>query len=268
MRLDSFVYTVEGLRDARNRLVEDGVVSLSFFAVISEEMGRKIYLMMEKVFSGTPPLCIRAIYDDSIIFLQSKAGNFQLNPDVLNNTGFSDVTHKYSNPNIQADISTDDWPFFYMPQRVYPISYLWMMALILFVSLFLFWNFVGERPRLNHATYFLMGSGFMLVETKAITELGLMFGNTWQIISIVIIAVLTMAYLANLSVMKFGFRKTIVPLILLLLSLGVGLAVAKSGGMPATPMVSSRGNPHHPNVLLGFWVFFLLAHTGRIFPVL
>ena len=82
-----------------------------------------------KVFSGTPPLCIRAIYDGSIIFLQSKAENLQRNPDVLNNTEFSDVTHKYSNPNIQADISTDDWPFFYMPQRVYPISYLWMMAL-------------------------------------------------------------------------------------------------------------------------------------------
>ena len=106
----------------------------------------------------------------------------------------------------------------------------------------------------------------MLVETKAITKLGLMFGNTWQIISIVIIAVLTMAYLANLSVMKFGFRKTIVPLILLLLSLGVGLAVAKSGGMPATPMGQLAAVVIFtiPMFFSGLAFSSLLAHTGDI----
>ena len=30
VRLDSFVYTIEGLREARNRLKPDGVISLSF----------------------------------------------------------------------------------------------------------------------------------------------------------------------------------------------------------------------------------------------
>jgi hypothetical protein len=47
VRLDSFVYTVEGFREARDRLLDDGVVSLSF-CVISPEIGRKIYLMMEE----------------------------------------------------------------------------------------------------------------------------------------------------------------------------------------------------------------------------
>jgi len=265
VRLDSFVYTVEGIRDARNRLVDDGVVSLSF-CIISKEIGRKIYLMMEKAFDGHPPICIRANYDSSVIFLQSKEGNLKLNSDVLNKTGFKYITHEYSNPNIQADISTDDWPFFYMPQRVYPISYIGMVALIFLASLFLYWNFVGERPRLNHSAYFFMGAGFMLVETKAITELGLMFGNTWQIISIVIIAVLTMAYLANVVVMKFGLNRMGTPLILLLLSLGVGLAVAKSGGMPATPLGQLTAV-----IILTIPIFFsglafssLLARTGDI----
>ena len=37
----------------------------------------------------------------------------------------------------------------------------------------------------------------MLVETKGITELGLAFGNTWQVIGIVIGAILVMAWLGN-----------------------------------------------------------------------
>ena len=34
----------------------------------------------------------------------------------------------FSNPKLKADVSTDDWPFFYMPERIYPVSYLVMMC--------------------------------------------------------------------------------------------------------------------------------------------
>jgi len=57
VRLDSFVYTIEGLREARNLLKPDGMISLSF-TVLSEAMGRKIYLMMQQVFDGRAPLCV------------------------------------------------------------------------------------------------------------------------------------------------------------------------------------------------------------------
>ena len=36
----------------------------------------------------------------------------------------------------------------------------------------------------------------MLLETKAITELGLTFGNTWQVVGISILGILVMAFLA------------------------------------------------------------------------
>lgn len=264
IRLDSFVYTVEGIRDAKNRLVEDGVISLSF-CMISPQLGRKIYLMMEKAFDY-PPICIRANYDKSVIFLQSKNGKLNIDTDLLKRTGFCDVTSEYANPQLVADISTDDWPFFYMPQRVYPVSYMWMMALILVISLILFWSFISERPQWNHASFFFMGAGFMLIETKAITELGLMFGNTWQVIGIVILAVLAMAYLANLAVMKFNFHRVTIALLLLLVSLGVGIFVAKTGGMPATSWGSLAAI-----VILTIPMFFsgiafssLLSDTGNI----
>lgn len=265
LRLDSYVYTVEGIRDARNRLAPGGLVSLSF-AVISPELGRKIYRMMEQAFDGHPPVCIRASYDASVLFLQNREGNLQINPDILADTGFEDVTALYANPMLHADISTDDWPFFYMPRRIYPVSYIWMVLLILGISLALFWNFIQERPKLNHAAYFFMGAGFMLVETKAITELGLLFGNTWQVIGIVIAAVLVMAYLANLAVMVFGWRQTTLPLILLLASLAGGWAVARAGGMPATPLGqwAAVGILTLPMFFSGIAFSSLLAGTGDV----
>ena len=61
------------MREARARLKEDGLLSLSF-AVVSKEIGRKIYMMMTEAFDGRPPLCLRGAYDGSVIFLQKKNG--------------------------------------------------------------------------------------------------------------------------------------------------------------------------------------------------
>jgi spermidine synthase len=265
VRLDSFVYTVEGFREARDRLLDDGVVSLSF-CVISPEIGRKIYLMMEEAFEGKPPVCIKANYDGSVIFAQSKAGNLALDPVLLRETGFKDVTSIYADSKIKADISTDDWPFFYMPQRVYPLSYVWVFVLIGSISVILFSNFTRQRPHFNHAAFFMMGAGFMLVETKAITELGLMLGNTWQIIGIVIIGVLTMAYLANLFVMKIGLKTPLVPFILLLASLGLGLSIAKASSMPATLLgqIAAVVVLTCPMFFAGIAFSSLLARTANI----
>jgi len=42
----------------------------------------------------------------------------------------------------------------------------------------------------------------MLIETKGITELALVFGSTWFVVSIVIACILIMAYFANLLIIK------------------------------------------------------------------
>jgi spermidine synthase len=265
VRLDSFVYTVEGLRDARNRLEENGVLSLCF-SVLSPEIGRKIYLMMQEAFDGDVPICVSAKYDRSVIFAQSKRGGLRLDSALLQGTEFRDLTGTYANPDLKASVSTDDWPFFYMPRRVYPLSYVWVVVLILGVSVLLFYSFLGERPQFSHAVYFFMGAGFMLVETKGITELGLIFGNTWQVIGIVIAAILVMAFIANLVVIKIGLRSPAIPFILLLASLVVGLAIARAGGLPATPTARPA-----TLILLTSPMFFsgiafssILAKTGNI----
>jgi hypothetical protein len=265
VRLDSFVYTVEGIRDARNRLEEDGALSLCF-SVLSPEIGRKIYLMMQEAFDGKAPICISAKYDRSVIFAQSKQGGLRVDPALLQGTEFADFTNTYANPNIKASISTDDWPFFYMPRRVYPVSYVWIVLLLLGVSVLLFYSFLRERPQFSHAVYFFMGAGFMLVETKSITELGLLFGNTWQVIGIVIAAILVMAFIANLVVIKIRLRSPAVPLILLLATLWIGLVIAKAGGLPATTTVrpATLLLLTSPMFFSGIAFSSILARTGNI----
>jgi hypothetical protein len=233
VRLDSFVYTIEGFREARARLASGGVVALSF-AVISRDLGRKIYVMLEQAFDGHPPICVYTRYDGSVIFLQAKEGSLKIPEGLLARTGFADITPVYADPALLADASTDDWPFFYMPRRVYPRSYLLVVGLVFLLSAAFFASFLSDRPRFNQAAFFLLGAGFMLVETKGITELGLALGNTWQVIGVVIAGVLLMAYLANGVVASLRIRRPLVPYVLLLASLALGLAVARSGGFAPT----------------------------------
>ncbi len=233
VRLDSFVYTVEGFREAASILNENGVLSLAF-SILSDEIGRKIYLMMEAAFPDSAPLCVRARYDGSVIFFHGQ--NLRLDREALARNGFEDVSAKYASDRIEASVSTDDWPFFYVPKRVYPWSYVIVLGLLLAAAALVTANFAGQDLRFGNLAFFFLGAGFMLVETKGITEMGLTFGNTWQVVGIVIVGVLTMAYLANLYVGRVGVRRPTIPFLLLLGSIALGWAVSRAGGLPTTPL--------------------------------
>ena len=235
VRLDSFVYTIEGLREARSRLKSDGVISLSF-SIMSEGLGRKIYLMMQEVFDGRPPICVAAVYDNAVIFLESNDKSWALPPNLLKDAGFKDRTALYANSPLRVDASTDDWPFFYMSQRVYPVSYLVLIAQVLLLSLLITGNFISEKPKFNHLAFFFLGAGFMLVETKGITEMGLTFGNTWYVIGIVIASILIMAWLGNCAVQLLNIRRPLIPYLCLWAALSIGWLISRAGGFPSTPL--------------------------------
>jgi spermidine synthase len=232
VRLDSFVYTVQAMQEARARLKPHGVISLTF-TVLNDQLGRKIYLMLKDAFDGRAPLCYMIGYDSGIIFLESE-DPLTMPPDLLARKRFLDKTATYANPNIRADVSTDDWPFFYMPARIYPVSYLGMVVLVLALSLLLISNFLPQRPQSGNFPFFLLGAGFMLIETKNITELGLTFGNSWQVIGVVIAAIMIMAFLANWVVQQLKIERLVLPYVLLLATLAVGWWVAKNGGLTST----------------------------------
>jgi hypothetical protein len=57
--------------------------------------------------------------------------------------------------------------------------------------------------------FFLLGAGFLLLETKGIAQLSLLFGSTWVVNAIVIGAFLCMALLSNLLVMHYPVRLSV-----------------------------------------------------------
>ena len=86
--------------------------------------------------------------------------------------------------------------------KVYPITYL-SIVIILILSSALFLNKIVKINKVNFSFIcFFLGAGFMLVETKCITEIAKIYGSTWMVTSIVIAAILIMAFIANLMVIK------------------------------------------------------------------
>ncbi len=90
-------------------------------------------------------------------------------------------------------------------------------------------------PQLANArtgVFFFLGAGFMLIETKAITELGLVFGNTWTVTAVAVAGILLMVYAANQWILHHG-PVSIGGAFLLLaatISLGWAVAVFATGG--------------------------------------
>src|SRR5262249_49356163 len=72
--------------------------------------------------------------------------------------------------------------------------------------------------------------------TKGITEMGLTFGNTWQVIGIVFAGILIMAFIGNCLVQWLGIKRPQIAYLLLLATLAAGWFVARSGGFDSTPL--------------------------------
>lgn len=75
------------------------------------------------------------------------------------------------------------------------------MALVAALSLVILLGFAPVRSiRLNGQMFFL-GAGFMLLETKGVVQMALLFGATWFVNSIVFAAILVMILMSNLYVL-------------------------------------------------------------------
>jgi spermidine synthase len=200
VRLDSFVYTVEAFREARARLKEGGIMSITF-ALISPQIGRKLFLMLQEAFDGQSPAVYETGHDGGRTFL---IGDGAARRTWNGPPGLRDVTAVFADNDIRADSSTDDWPFFYMPVRKYPLSYAVMILVLLSISLVYIRQLLSRAGTGFSVSCFFLGAGFMLVETKGITELALVYGSTWIVIGAMIAGILIMAFLANLLALRAG----------------------------------------------------------------
>src|SRR5207302_6041744 len=109
-------------------------------------------------------------------------------------------------PSEDLRTATDDWPFLYLREPMIPNLSLRGMAIMGSLAVVLLLLFLprrqGGRGRwaFDHQMFFL-GAGFMLIETKAVVHMALLFGSTWMVNSVVFFAVLVMILAANLFVL-------------------------------------------------------------------
>ncbi len=235
VRLDSFVYTVEAFREARARLAPDGLLTMTF-CLLGEAQGRKFYLMLREAFDGQEPRVFQTHYDNGYMFV---IGPGLSGAPPVGTLPAREVTAELRASTAPATPCTDDWPFLYMPVRQYPKSYVVLVSILLLVSLLLTRQLLpatwGEgRRAYSSATCFFLGAGFMLVETRSITELGLTLGNTWQVISAVVAGILVMAFLANWVIRRWGQVSPAAAYGCIALALLLGLLVPPSAlaGLP------------------------------------
>ncbi|MGD0463044.1 MAG: hypothetical protein ABSB74_11220 [Tepidisphaeraceae bacterium] len=251
VRLDSYIYTVEAFKQARKCLKDGGVLCLSF-AMNTEYLAKKLSSMLQRAFDGQNPHVFLSPSGATVFVIGGDSAAVPLPGS------FTDIT-AYASAHASVDPSTDDWPFFYMPVRTYPVSYLVMIAIMMLMSaLFIMPVLRFESSgRVVSVPCFLLGAGFMLLETKAVTELALFYGSTWIVISIVILAILIMAYLANLVVMQFPRIPRTASYLLLLASIGLGLWFSTVSGSMQSPWLSRI----LPTAILTLPLFF----SGLIF---
>lgn len=125
---------------------------------------------------------------------------------------------------------TDDWPFLYLRNPMLPdlsLHGILIMAGIAFAQI------AFSLPRDRAASpaipslwrMFFLGAGFMLIETKGVVQMSLLFGSTWTVNSLVFLAVLTMVMGANLFVLRFQPTRQGPFYLLLFLALGANFLI-------------------------------------------
>jgi SAM-dependent methyltransferase len=243
LRVDSYVYTREGIAEAFKLLKPNGVLSISF-TLVNEALGFKLSKILSELPGAGKPLAVRVGYDyvKTTAFVVRKGAPVTM-PDATTfaSFGFTDVSNYFSQPYPESSVPTDDWPFFYMVERSFPVTYMIALGMVLLLSYYFVRKTIGFSDPIDrsYVPFFFLGSGFMLVETKAITELGLHLGGTWFVIAAAIMLVLVMAFLANLIVTRTTRRLAGPAYLGLFVSLLVGYGLATSHGqwMAGPPLV-------------------------------
>jgi SAM-dependent methyltransferase len=211
VRLDNFLYTAEAFREMRARLTPNGVLAVTF-TVHEQWIADRLFSLFSQTF-GAPPRVFQGA-------MSSSSGTVFLGGAPVEGTAFQPVdfdpssasedghTWKYGqregylNPALfhaNAQVPTDDWPYLYLRDRRIPMNYLLSMAALFVISLVA----IRSTTRLGRIRwpFFFLGAAFLLLETKAMTELAIFLGSTWTVNFFVIATVLALIVLGTLLVL-------------------------------------------------------------------
>jgi len=228
LRLDDYVYTLESFKEARNLLSEAGAAVLAFDSGRTSFITDRLFFTLARAF-GKQPLAYYTGYESAgVVFVLANgiASKLQEYPEISNEL----QSHASS-----VVLSTDAWPFLYLQSKTIPISMIG--TVIIFITFC--WGALRRRIALadlagaQNMHLFLLGAGFMLLETKAVTGLSLLFGSTWTVNAVVIAAFLLMGLMANtLMIFRHGSRRISYAVLFALLALDLILPYSSLSILP------------------------------------
>jgi spermidine synthase len=255
VRLESFVYTREGLAEAAARLNPGGAIVLTHASDQRTPQQARLFQELSQIFPGH----VHGVFLKDFFWYTIVAGPENLSDRLTSNPLLKNVTAEYlAKPAVK--LATDDWPFIYLTTESFlTTGYFMTLQILVWVSLIITAAKVPAMRKSIPLHFFLLGAGFLLLETKAIIDLSLLFGSTWLVNTIAIGAFLTMALLANLATHLFKFQRTW-PFYLLL-----GLALAVSALVPAGKFLAAGWAARA--LLGGGFVALPVFFSGIIFAV-
>jgi hypothetical protein len=192
IRIDNFVFTKESVQKVRSLLNVGGGIAINFFA-INPWLSQRHLNVLEEV-AGDAPLAFASPANREVILL---AGDLFDGKRELGMTDYQPVQLPFTATKVES--TSDDWPFLFLEQRGIPFHYLSPLLLICVLS-FIPLRYCQLRVANMNWHLFFMGASFLLIESKAVTTLGLLFGSTWLVNSVVIGSILVMILLANFCI--------------------------------------------------------------------
>ena len=199
VRLDNFVYTVEAVDRARERLTPDGGITMLF--MVGEEYIHEHIMGILATSFGQVPLVLAGdckLFNQA--YLVGPAFDHMRGPNAAEERKFLEETL----PGL--DVPSDDWPYLYLEKRGVSAFYLKLMVILLGLSVvrvFLVSRQLREslkRLQTVDLEMFLFGAAFLLMETHFVTSINLTWGATWLTSAVVFGAILATVLLATILV--------------------------------------------------------------------
>ncbi len=200
LRLESFLFTNEAFREVRDHLASDGVFAMYNF-YREDWLIQKLAGMLIDAF-GSPPI---------VREYAGTAATLAAGPLVAALGGAPPPGEGVDAVSLQnaPGPATDDWPFLYLRQPLVAPYYLGAIAIIIAFAVLLVARAAarsGTSFRRFSPHFFVLGTAFLLLETRSLVTFSLLFGATWLVNSLVFFAVLASALLAILINQRFHFR--------------------------------------------------------------
>lgn len=209
VRLESYMFTEEAFRAVKARLKPGGVLVIyNYFR--EPWLVDRLANTAARVFGEDPRVHIHQEHGYLGVMLAgpglARVPVWPAPPDRVAAYNHPDVVSPGQpftrDPAIQP--ATDNWPFLYMRAPHLPAHYGWALLGVLVVSVVAVGGTLvgvsatrgGVLPMRSFLQFFLLGAGFMMLETKGITQFALIWGSTWVVASFTIAAVLSMAVLS------------------------------------------------------------------------